>query len=110
MREIERIEEDHLKNIIKVKTEIQVPLHLMYLDLGQEPAQYQIRRFKLNIFNIFYNQKENSLLHQMLMAQQQHPVRNDWYSGVSNILKGWEINMSLEEITNMKRSILNNIT
>ena len=27
-----------MKNIFQVKTGIQVPLHLMYLDLGQVPA------------------------------------------------------------------------
>ena len=46
----------------------------------------------------------------MLMAQQQHPVRNDWFSGVSQILKDWEINISLEEIRNMKRSLFKSIT
>ena len=46
----------------------------------------------------------------MLMAQQQHPVRNDWFSGVSQILKDWEINISLEEIRNIKRSLFKSIT
>ena len=44
MRQLERIEEDHMRNILDVKTGIQVPLHLMYLDLGQVPARYQVKR------------------------------------------------------------------
>ena len=40
MRQLERIEEDHMRNILDVKTGIQVPLHIMYLDLGQVPARY----------------------------------------------------------------------
>ena len=45
MRKLEQIEEDHMRKIIGVKTGIQVPLHLMYLDLGQVPARFQVKRF-----------------------------------------------------------------
>ena len=34
MRELEKIEEDQMRNIFQVKTGIQVPIHIMYLDLG----------------------------------------------------------------------------
>ena len=110
MRELERIEEDHLKNIFQVKTGIQVPLHLMYLEMGQVPARYQVKRFKLNYLQYILHQKENSLLYKMLMAQQKHPVRNDWFSGVSKLLKEWQINYSLEEIRNMNRNKFKSIT
>ena len=46
-RELERIEEDQMRKIMEVKTGIQVPLHLMYLDLGQTPARYLMYRFKM---------------------------------------------------------------
>ena len=110
MRELERIEEDHLKNIFQVKTGIQVPLHLMYLELGQVPARYQVKRFKLNYLQYILQQKENSLLYKMLLAQKQNPVRNDWFSGVSQLLEEWEIYYSLEQIRNMKRNIFKSIT
>ena len=48
MREIEKIEEDQMRNIFQVNTGIQVPIHLMYLELGQVPARFQIQRFTLN--------------------------------------------------------------
>ena len=92
LRDIERIEEEHMKNIFQVKTGIQVPLHLMYLDLGQVPARYQIKRFKLNYLQYILQQKETSLLYKMLKAQVEHPVRNDWFSGVNQIMKEWDIN------------------
>ena len=48
LRELERIEENQMKNIFKADTGIQVPLHVMHLDGGQVPARYQIKRYKLN--------------------------------------------------------------
>ena len=46
LRALEIIEEDQMRNVLQVKTGIQVPLHLMYLDRGQTPARYQIYRLK----------------------------------------------------------------
>ena len=48
MRQLEKIEEDHIRNLLDLKAGIQVPLHMMYLDLGQEPACYQVKRFQVN--------------------------------------------------------------
>ena len=46
----------------------------------------------------------------MLKAHVQHPVRNDWFSGVNQIMKEWDINLNLEEITHMKRNVFKGIT
>ena len=62
MKERERIEEDHISNILKIKTVLQVPIHLMYLDLCQTPARYQINRFKMNFLQYMLQQEEESLL------------------------------------------------
>ena len=35
LRELENIEEDQMRNIFQLKTGIQVPIHIMYLDLGR---------------------------------------------------------------------------
>ena len=91
MRQLERIEEDHMRNILDVKTGIQVPLHLMYLDLGQVPARFQVKRFKVNFLQYILQQDETSLLHRMLRAQQKEPVRGDWFSEVSNIIRDLDI-------------------
>ena len=40
------IEEDQMRNILDPKTGIQVPLYTMYLDLGQVPALYKLKRFQ----------------------------------------------------------------
>ena len=59
MREIEKIEKDQMRNIFQVKSGIQVPIHLMYLELGQVPARFQIQRFKLNFLQYMLQQKTN---------------------------------------------------
>ena len=71
-----------MRNIFQVKTGIQVPIHIMYLDLGQVPARYQINRFKVNFLQYILQQNESSLLYKMLRAQQELPVKGDWFSDV----------------------------
>ena len=110
LRQIEKIEEDHMRNIFQVKTGIQVPLHLMYLDLGQTPARYQIYRYKMNFLQYILHQKEESLLSRMLYAQQIRPVRGDWFSGVRQIMEDMHIIMKLEDIRNMSRREFRNLT
>ena len=46
----------------------------------------------------------------MLLAQQKHPVRNDWFSGVTEILLNWNIDLGLDQIRNIKRKQVNAIT
>ena len=92
LRALERIEEDQMRNVLQVKTGIQVPLHLMYLDLGQTPARYQIYRFKINFLQYILQQEKETLLFKMLDAQQIRPVRGDWFSDVRQIMQ--ELNIT----------------
>ena len=110
MIQLERIEEDHMRNILDVKTGIQVPLHIMYLDLGQVPARYQVKRFKVNFLQYILQQDESSLLHRMLRAQQQQPVRGDWFSEVSGIIKDLDIGLDIEQIRTTKRVVFRRIS
>jgi hypothetical protein len=57
-REIEKIEEGHLRSIFQANTGIQVPIHIMYLDGGQVPARYQISRFRVNFLHYILQQEE----------------------------------------------------
>ena len=110
MSGIEQIEEDQMRNIFQVKTGIQVPIHLMYLELGLEPARFQVQRFKLNFLQYILHQKETSLLHKMLIGQKQNPTRGDWVLEVSESLKNLGINLDFEEIRIMTRKCLRKLT
>ena len=96
------LKQSHMRNILDLKTCIQVPLHLMYLDLGQVPARYQVKGFKVNFL-----QDDCSLLHRMLMAQQHEPVSGDWFSV---IIRDLDIGLRIEEIRTMKRTIFRKIS
>ena len=79
-REIEKIEEGNLRSIFKTDTGIQVPIHLMYLDGGQVPARYQIKRYMVNFLHYILQQEDNSLLNLMFRAQEKSPTKGDWVS------------------------------
>ena len=91
MREIEKIEESQMRNIFKVKTGIQVPIHLMYLDGGQVPARYTVKRFKLNFLPYIMHQKKSSLLYRMLEAQKSVPVRGIGFLSARRSLRSFEL-------------------
>ena len=103
MRELEKTKEDQMRNIFQVKTGIQVPIHIMYLDLGQVPARYQVMRYKVNFLQYLLHQDENSLLYRMLRAQQNNYVRGDWFSETIKTLHELQINMNIEEIRKITR-------
>ena len=50
-----------------------------YLTLGQVPGRFQIQRLKLNFLQYILQQNPASLLHQMLIAKKEHPIRGIGY-------------------------------
>ena len=72
-RQIEQIEEDLMRKLFS--TDISCPLHLMYLEAGQIPARYQIKRMILVFFQYISKQKEDSMLFKMLQAQVSNPIK-----------------------------------
>ena len=80
---------------MQLKTGIQVPLHLLYLDLGQTQARYQIYRFKINFLQYILHQEKETLLSKMLHAQQIRPVRGDWFSSVQQIMEDMLISIDI---------------
>ena len=110
MRELERIEEAQMKNIFQAETGIQVPLHIMYLDLGQIPARYQIKRYKLNFLQYILHQEEKSILYKMLQAHETKPVQGDWFSECMKIRKCFNIELSNQEIKSLTRICFRKIT
>ena len=109
-REIEKIEEGHLKNIFSSNTGIQVPLHIMYLDGGQVPARFQIDRYRLNFLQYILQEEETSLLYTMLRAQGDTPVKGDWFSDSQTTLKEFNLNLSNSQIKGMSKNEFHKIT
>ena len=106
-RHIEQIEEDLMRKLFS--TDMSCPIHFMYLEAGQTPARFQIKRMILIFYQYILQQKEESMMFQMLAAQITNPTKNDFNETVNNIFKEFEISYSINEIKNMKKSILKNL-
>ena len=76
-RKIEQIEEDQMRLLFD--TTLNCSLHLLYLESGQVPARFHIKRMQLNMYHYILNQKEDSLLYKMLMAQISDPVKKQFF-------------------------------
>ena len=98
-RQIERIDEDMMRRV--VKTGRGFASYQLYLELGQLPARYVIKRMKVILFHYILTQKEETLMLKFLMAQKNCPTKGDWNSEVSDILEEFEINITIEELKNI---------
>ena len=66
-RSIEKREEDQMSKLFD--TDRSCPTHLLNLELGQNPARFQIKRMTLNFYQYILQQNDDSLLFSMLSAQ-----------------------------------------
>ena len=101
LRKIERIEENYLRKILK--TTKGCPITQLYLEVGQYPARYEIKKMRLLYLKYILEQDEESTLKKFLMLQVREPSRGDWASTCVNDLKELKITISFEEIQKMKK-------
>ena len=99
-RKIEQIEEQQMRLLFQ--TNKSCPLHLLYLESGQAPARFEIKRMAINFYQYILQQKEDSLLNRMLSAQKENPVKNDFYQSVNLYIQEFGISSTDEEIRSMK--------
>jgi hypothetical protein len=101
-RKIEQIEEDQMRLLFE--TDRSCSIHLMYLESGQVPARFQIKRMGLNFYHYILNQKEDSLLYQMLDAQRKSPIKNYFHETIKNTIKEFDMN-EITEVKNMSKNV-----
>ena len=101
MRAIEQMEEDQMRKLFN--TDRSCPLHIMYLESGLVPARYLIMGNRAIFLQYILQEAEDSNLLQMLNAQIKYPIKNDWNNEVKSALAQLKINISFEEIKNMKK-------
>ena len=96
IRQLERIEESFMRQILK--TGAKCPISQLYLELGQVPARFQIKRTRLLFLHDMLQQIETSLIRKFFNLQSEQPSRNVWDSSRSKDLIELEICLSFEEI------------
>ena len=102
-RAYEKIEESVLKKVLK--TLRSCPRHLMYLETGLVPARYQINRQVLNYLHYILNQPNDSILQRMFNSMVRNPTTGDWAGYAIELIKKYELNLSLKEIKETESSI-----
>ena len=107
LREIERIEEGILRKLLK--TSKGCPIIQSYLTLGIFPARFQIIKMRIMFLKDILNEKEESLIRKFYELQVKNPTRGDWASTCDKDLDQLGINLSTEEIRNMKRNQFKNM-
>ena len=69
------------------------------------PARYQVHPQMINFLQYILLQPKDSQIKRVFIAQERGPTRGDWVGCVKNLLREYEINMTLIEIENMKPSL-----
>ena len=95
LRRIERIEEKFLRKIFK--TSRSCPIVQMYLEFGQYPARFELRKMRCLFLKQILNEDKNSQLYRFFNLQMNNPVKGDWVTTCMNDLKELKINLTLEE-------------
>ena len=107
-RQLERIEESYLRQLLS--TPRSCPIVQIYLELGQYPARYEIKKLKLLFLKYILNQPENSTIYKFLQVQiNNKTIKGDFASTCLNDLRLLRVNLSLEEIKIMKINQFKNI-
>ena len=76
----------------------------LYLSAGVIPARIQIMKVRIMFLKDILNENEGSLIRKFYGIQVRKPPKGDWASTCAAHLKQLKINLSTEEIRNMKRN------
>ena len=107
LRRIERIEEKYMRIILK--TSKSCPIAQMYLELGQWPARFEIKKMRCLFLRKILKEDEQSQIFKFFKLQLTNPVKGDWVSTVLRDLTELDIFESLEEIRKMTRNKFKNM-
>ena len=101
MRQLERIEENYMRQLLKTKKSC--PIVQLYLELGQVPVRFDIIKLRLYFLKFILHQNPENNVLKMYHLQLENPKRGDWASSVRKNLEELNINLSNEEIKTMSK-------
>ena len=93
LRMLEQIEENCMKEILN--TGQNVPLCILYLDLGRIPVRFHIQKMMPNFLQCILKEDKNTTLYKFFKAQCEQPTKGE----VRKILIKTAINMNFEQIS-----------
>ena len=107
LRRIEKIEEKYMRKIFK--TSKSCPISQLYLEFGQWPARFELKKMRLLFLKQILQQDEESQLYKFFKLQQNNPIKGDWVSTVIRDLSDLKIFDTFEEIRAMTRNNFRNL-
>ena len=100
-RQLERIEEDFLRKIIKSTKGC--PVTNLYLEFGLMPAIFEIIKMRLLFLKYILEQPYESSIRKMFNLQIEKPVPGDWAGTCLRDLENMDLKMTFEEIKSIPK-------
>ena len=100
-RQLERIEEDFLRKIIKSTKGC--PVTNLYLEFGLMPARFEIIKMRLLFMKYILEQPYESSIRKMFNLQIEKPVPGDWAGTCLRDLENMDLKMTFEEIKSIPK-------
>ena len=85
------------------------PRSILYLEVGEIPARFQIKRLMLNYLHYILQEDKKSLISKFFHAQCKSPIKNDWITNIHKIKAEINLDYSFEEIHVMTKTKYLNI-
>ena len=76
----------------------------LYLESGCTPIKFLLKAKRIMFLYYLLNRNKNELISKVLYAQKEDPLKNDWFSTVTEDLKEFGLDyLDMEDITNLKK-------
>ena len=102
LRCIERIEESFLRQLVSTRRFCKIAL--LYLEFGVWPARFEIKKLRLLFLKYILNQNKDSTIYNFLQTQLKSKLKGDFGSMCQRDLCDLEIEMTFNDIKNIKIS------
>ena len=99
--ELEGIDKLLLRKLLKAHSK--TPIESLYLELGILPIKYIIKNRRIMYLHYILTRDNTELISKFFKAQYERPVKNDWSETIINDLLELGINLSFEEIKELKK-------
>ena len=102
IEELEKIDRILLKRIFEAPSSTSIKS--LYLESGSIPIRYLIKAKRLMFLHYLLNREDKELISQVLYAQIEQPIKNDWFSTVLKDLKLFGLDyLEIKDIKSIKK-------
>ena len=92
-----------------LKTPKSTPKEMMYLELGLLPFREIIRKRRLNFLSYILKENKDSMVYKFFECQRLNKTKKDWVTTISKDMEILNIDITFENIRNMKKILFTNM-